>query len=200
MITGFRYARGGAQELFGVTPDLATFGKGLANGYPISALVGRRDLMALLEDLFFSFTFGGETLSLAAASAVLKKIKDEPVIETIHERGAALMEGLQRLTSSHHLDAVVSVVGHPSWTLLEFKDHTNASQWEIKTLFLQEMFYRGVITIGSHFPTYALSHDNVQRILSVYDEVFALLHRSLLAGSVGRELVVESLQPLFKVR
>lgn len=61
-ITGFRYANGGAQQLFGVTPDLATFGKGLANGYPVSAVAGRADVMQLMEEIFFSFTFGGETL------------------------------------------------------------------------------------------------------------------------------------------
>jgi glutamate-1-semialdehyde 2,1-aminomutase len=68
-ITGFRYANGGAQQLFGVTPDLATFGKGLANGYPVSAVAGRREIMKLMEEIFFSFTFGGEALSLAAARA-----------------------------------------------------------------------------------------------------------------------------------
>ncbi len=66
-ITGFRYATGGAQQEFGVTPDLATFGKGIANGYPLSALVGKSEYMKVVEDIFFSGTFGGETLSLAAA-------------------------------------------------------------------------------------------------------------------------------------
>ena len=71
-ITGFRYANGGAQALFGVTPDLATFGKGLANGYPVSAVAGRADVMKQMEEIFFSFTFGGEALSLAAAKATLE--------------------------------------------------------------------------------------------------------------------------------
>ncbi len=68
-ITGFRLAIGGAQELFGVTPDLACFGKGLANGYPLSAVAGRDDVMREFEEVFFSFTMGGERLSLAAAVA-----------------------------------------------------------------------------------------------------------------------------------
>ena len=68
-VTGFRVSYGGAQELFGVTPDLATFGKGLANGYPLSALVGKEEYMVVMKDIFFSGTFGGETLSLAAAKA-----------------------------------------------------------------------------------------------------------------------------------
>ena len=77
-ITGFRYSNSGAQGLFGVTPDLATFGKGLANGFPISAVAGPREIMCLMEEIFFSFTFGGETLSLAAAKATLLKLRREP--------------------------------------------------------------------------------------------------------------------------
>ena len=86
-ITGFRYGNGGAQALFGVTPDLATFGKGLANGYPVSAVAGRRDVMMLMEEIFFSFTFGGEALSLAAARATLCRLRDEPVCERIAAKG-----------------------------------------------------------------------------------------------------------------
>ena len=67
VITGFRFANGGAQEFFGVTPDLTALGKGIANGYPLSAVAGRGDVMKLMEEIFFSFTMGGETLSLAAA-------------------------------------------------------------------------------------------------------------------------------------
>jgi glutamate-1-semialdehyde 2,1-aminomutase/spore coat polysaccharide biosynthesis protein SpsF len=60
IVTGFRYAAGGAQEYFGVTPDLAAFGKAMGNGMPIAAVVGRADLMSQMEEIFFSSTFGGE--------------------------------------------------------------------------------------------------------------------------------------------
>ena len=75
-ITGFRFSKGGAQQQFGVTPDLSTFGKGLANGYPLSAVVGKKEIMSEMKEIFFSGTFGGELLSLAAAKVVLKKHKD----------------------------------------------------------------------------------------------------------------------------
>ena len=79
-ITGFRFANGGAQELFGVTPDLTTLGKGIANGFPLSAVCGRRDVMMEMEEVFFSFTMGGEAMSLAAAKATIAKLLREPVI------------------------------------------------------------------------------------------------------------------------
>ncbi|MEZ5791965.1 MAG: aminotransferase class III-fold pyridoxal phosphate-dependent enzyme [Nitratireductor sp.] len=72
---------GGAQELFGVTPDLACFGKGLANGYPLAVVAGRSDIMAEFEEVFFSFTMGGETLSLAAAKASMTKFRDHKIAE-----------------------------------------------------------------------------------------------------------------------
>ena len=77
IITGFRWSIGGAQARYGVTPDLACFGKAMGNGMPISAVVGRADIMRLMEDIFYSGTFGGETLSLAAAIATIDKIERE---------------------------------------------------------------------------------------------------------------------------
>ena len=70
-ITGFRFSEGGAQELFNVIPDISTFGKGIANGFPLSVISGKREIMMEMEEIFFSRTFGGELLSLAAAKSVL---------------------------------------------------------------------------------------------------------------------------------
>ncbi|WP_257982393.1 aminotransferase class III-fold pyridoxal phosphate-dependent enzyme, partial [Aeromonas salmonicida] len=82
---------GGAQTLFGVTPDLAAFGKGMANGFPISAVVGRRQYMGRMEDIFFSGTFGGDAIALAAANAVIKKMRRLDVPARLAERGQQLL-------------------------------------------------------------------------------------------------------------
>ena len=92
IITGFRLAPGGAQERYGVSADLAAFGKALGNGMPISALAGRAELMDRLEDVFFSGTHGGETLSLAAARAVLDTL-DAPAYERPLREGRAAAGG-----------------------------------------------------------------------------------------------------------
>src|SRR5690606_14072796 len=80
VVTGFRIAAGGAQQYFGVTPDLACVGKAMGNGFPISAIVGRKEIMRLFDEVFFSFTFGGEAASLAAAKATIEEIRDRNVI------------------------------------------------------------------------------------------------------------------------
>ncbi len=199
-ITGFRFARGGAQELFGITPDLATFGKGLANGYPLSAVAGRADVMALMEEIFFSFTMGGEALSLAAAATVLDKIAHEPVIETLHDVGARLKAGVATRIEAHGLAEVLAITGHPSWTFLHLRGAEGVTPFELKTLFLQEVFARGILTLGTHNMSYAHNADDVEALLATYDEVFPILRRAVEARSVSPFLKGPTLEPLFAVR
>ncbi|MBK9446916.1 MAG: aminotransferase class III-fold pyridoxal phosphate-dependent enzyme [Betaproteobacteria bacterium] len=199
-ITGFRYHIGGAQACFGVTPDLATFGKGIANGYPLSALVGRAEYMKIVEDIFFSGTFGGETLSLAAAKAVLQKLAAEPVIETLKVRGQQIIDGVTAILAKTGLSKQIGVSGHPSWSFLQFRDSAPYSVWQIKTLFIQEVFKRGIYTLGTHNLSYAHGEADVARLLECYDEVFALIADSLARQDLELRLECEPLVPLFKVR
>lgn len=200
-ITGFRYANGGAQELFGVTPDLATFGKGVANGYPLSVVAGRGDIMRLMEEIFFSFTFGGETLSLAAASATLDKLRREPVTATLRQRGEVLLTGVRRLIERHGLDGVLSASGDATWSFLLVHDTPRYTQYELKTLLLQELFARGILSIGTHNLSYAISDEDISHLLDVYNQIFGLIARMLVDNApLGRYLNCEPLAPLFRVR
>jgi len=199
-ITGFRFANGGAQELFGVTPDLATFGKGLANGYPVSAVAGRRDVMKLMEEIFFSFTFGGEALSLAAAKATLTKLRREPVLQTVRARGQAIVQGTRQILEEAGLGDVFSVSGDPSWSFLNIRDARGASAFEIKTLWMQEILQRGILSVGTHNVSYAHSEADVERLLTVYRDVLPMIGRALDAGTLKQALRCDALVPLFKVR
>ncbi len=199
-ITGFRFAKGGAQEWFGVVPDLATFGKGIANGYPLSAVAGKAKYMKLMEEIFFSFTFGGETLSLAAASATLSKLHREPVIETIARQGKKVIDGVNGIIHELSLSPFLSISGHPSWSFLQFKDSGGYSVWQLKTLFLQEVFERGILTLGSHNMSYSHSDADIDRLLTVYREVFSILQNAIETKSLEKKLRCEVLTPLFKVR
>jgi len=199
-ITGFRFANGGAQEVFGVTPDLATYGKGLANGYPLSAIAGRAEIMRLMEEIFFSFTMGGETLSLAAAKATLDKLKREPVLKTIAARGQTVVEGAAAIVAEHRLGDFLSLGGRPCWSFVLIKDTPDYSAYEIRTLFLQEMLARGVLTLGSHNMSYAHTEADVARLLSAYREVMPILGDAVRNRALKQLLRCEPLQPLFKVR
>ena len=200
VVTGFRFAPGGAQELFDVTPDLATLGKGLANGFPLSAVVGRADLMRLMEEVFFSFTMGGETLSLAAAIATMDKVREHGVPARLAKLGKLVLSGLESMIVKHELRDVVSVAGHPSWSFLVLSDFGGYSSFEIKTLFLQEMFARGILTTGSHNVTFSHSEADIAQLLEVYDEVLPLLSSAIKERRLREALGCQPLQPLFKVR
>jgi glutamate-1-semialdehyde 2,1-aminomutase len=199
-ITGFRYAKGGAQEYFGVTPDLASFGKGIANGHPLSAVTGKREIMALMEDIFFSFTFGGETLSLAAGLATMKKIQTHPVIETLKVRGQKLIAGIQEAIARYDVGHIFSLSGHPAWSFLLIQDVAPYSQWQIKTLCLQEMFARGILTLGTHNLSYAHDDTDIEKLLQVYNEIFPFLRSAIANYTLEKDLQCEPLEPLFKVR
>jgi glutamate-1-semialdehyde 2,1-aminomutase len=199
-VTGFRFHLGGAQLSFGITPDLATFGKGMANGYPISAIVGKKEIMKMMEEIFFSFTFGGETLSLAAALATMHKMESEPVIETLYSQGSKVIEGVRELIRIHELESVLAVGGSPVWSFLMIKDTLEYSSWVTKTFYLQEMLARGILTVGSHNMSYSHSDQDIAQLLTAYDEVLSEMRRALTERNLESKLRCRPLEPLFKIR
>jgi glutamate-1-semialdehyde 2,1-aminomutase len=200
VVTGFRFKEGSSQARFGVTPDLCALGKGMANGFPISVVAGRDEVMRLMEEVFFSFTMGGETISLAAADAVLTKIKTHKTLDTIATNGTRLLEGFRARIAKHGLSDVIACNGDPSWSVISIKDLPGLSQWELKTLWIQETARRGVLNIGIHFIGASHTAAVIDEALAVYDEVLGVLKQAVDAGSVNGMLECEPLKPLFRVR
>jgi glutamate-1-semialdehyde 2,1-aminomutase len=200
VITGFRLAPGGAQEYFGVTPDLASFGKAMGNGMPISAIAGRADVMEEMNHIFFSGTFGGEALSLAAAIAVIDKIQREPVIETLWKTGEALRAGVEALIAEHALEQVVALKGLAPWVLLDFLPQPQASREAIKTLFVTQMARYGVLILGSHNVCYAHNAADTAQVLYAYDGMLKHLAAELARGDLESRLPCPPLYPAFSVR
>lgn len=199
-ITGFRYSKGGAQELFDVTPDISTFGKGMANGFPISAVAGSREVMMEMEEIFFSSTFGGELLSLTAAKVVLQRHLSEDVTGKLSSIGQKLSDSTEGIIADSGLAEIVRVSGHPTWKFLNWVASTNYSADEIKTYFMQEVFKRGLLVIGTHNVSLAHTSKILARITDIYSEVFGELSRSIYTNSLRDKLTVEPLKPLFKLR
>ncbi|MES9905366.1 MAG: aminotransferase class III-fold pyridoxal phosphate-dependent enzyme [Sedimenticola sp.] len=200
VITGFRYAPGGAQELFGVTPDLASFGKAMGNGMPISAVVGRAEIMHEMKEIFFSSTFGGEALSLAAAIAVVDKIKREPVIDRLWSTGQKLANGVQEQLSRFELDEYISLAGKAPWMLLQFKDHPNADKDVLKTLLLREMIGNDVLLNGSHNVCFAHNDTDVAIVVNAYKEALSVIAEEVKIVGVEDRLDIPIIRPVFSVR
>ncbi len=200
VITGFRFSLGGAQKLFGVTPDLAAFGKSMANGMPISALVGKRKYMEKVADIFYSFTQGGELLSIAAAIATIKGIERRKVIPYLWKLGGILQKSTNALIKQHGLQGTVEVKGKPVWQVFSIHEANGFSDLEIKSYIQQELLQRGFLWFGSHNMSFAHTNADIKNLLTAYDEIFARL-RSLLAGKQLRSVLKgKPITNIFKVR
>jgi glutamate-1-semialdehyde 2,1-aminomutase len=200
IVTGFRFSEGGAQEVFGVKPDLTTLGKGIANGYPLSAIVGCKEIMKEMTEVFFSGTFGGELISLAAANAVLNMHIAKKVVPKIIEHGSNIASITNEIIKSHNLSNTLELKGHDSWKILSWASTENYSSDQIRTLFLQEMFKHGVLVTGSHNVSTALTRSNIEIIWQAYDKTLETISNAILNNDLEKKLKTKPLVPLFKVR
>ena len=188
MITGFRYHLGGAQALYGVVPDLSAFGKALGNGFAVSALVGKRELMELgglrhgSERVFLlSTTHGAETHALAAAIAVMRTYRREPVIETLHARGTQLREGIERVAAEHGLAGHVPLFGPPCNLVFGARDPDGEPSQAYRTLLMQELIRRGVLG-PSLVVSYSHTERDVEETVAAFDGAMTVYSRALEDG------------------
>jgi len=197
MWTGFRMALGGAQEYFGITPDLATYSKAIANGMPISVLTGKRKIMDLIEnDIFFFTTFGGEALSLAAAKATMQELKDKNVPAYLNEKGALLKNGYNEVASKLNMN-YTKATGYNWRSLITFDEKAGDPLLQ-KSLVQQEMIKRGVLWSGFHNMSYSHKDDDINYTLSVYEEVLPILKKAVEQNNIKELLKGEPVQPVFR--
>ena len=199
-ITGFRFSEGGAQELFKVIPDLSTFGKGIANGFPLSVVVGKREIMMEMEEIFFSGTFGGELLSLAAAKTVLELHLRNKVVPKLREIGQELQNRTNLAISETNTTNLLSLSGHPTWAFLNWTGSEAYSSEFLKTYFMQEMFQQGVLILGTHNVNLAHSIKELNQIEASYLAVLSSISEGIKRDNLRPRLRVTPLSPLFKVR
>lgn len=152
MITGMRWSSGGAQSVYGVTPDLSTWGKALGNGFSVSALAGSRDLMELgglntdaSRVFLLSTTHGGETTGLAAYVAVADDYAERDVVGIMESQGTKLKKHLTEAIAAAGMTDHVSILGRPSALVFGTKDHEGKPSQAFRTLFIQELLRNGVL-------------------------------------------------------
>jgi glutamate-1-semialdehyde aminotransferase len=187
IVSGFRWAVGGAQEHFGVVPDLATFGKGMANGLPLSAVVGRAELMREFEDIFVSSTFGGDTLALAACLATLDEYASRPVIDHLWRMGRRFQDGFR--AAATRLGVPARSIGYPVHPKIVIDHPSPQAQRLLMSLFLQETARRGVIF---HFAGFNISYSHaeadVDQSLQACEEALSLVGAALGDGRIAERL------------
>jgi glutamate-1-semialdehyde 2,1-aminomutase len=194
MITGFRWHNGGAQKYYDVAADLCCFGKGLGNGFSVSALAGKREFMRLggLDHdqprvFLLSTTHGAETHALAATIATMRVYQTEPVIEHLNQQGIRLKTKAEEVICQHGLANFVKIIGKPCCLLYSTLDQDGAPSQAFRSLFLQETIRRGVL-MPSLVVSYSHTEEDIDRTVAAIDDALTVYRRALEDG-VERYLV-----------
>jgi glutamate-1-semialdehyde 2,1-aminomutase len=179
--TGFRFARGGAAEYFGITPDLGTFAKAMGNGYPAAAFGGSREVMSVLPDkVSHGGTYAGNRVAAAAAVKTLEIIRDTNALETIHATGRRVQDGLKEVLNPTGIPYLFT--GHPSMFGIMFTDEipTEYRDWAKSDHELYDAVALGMLARGampepdSREPWFMCeAHaqgDTVDQIVTIFEE------------------------------
>ena len=203
MITGFRWHNGGAQAYHGIRPDLSTFGKALGNGFSVSALAGRRELMRLggsdhdRERVFLlSTTHGAETHGLAAAIATMKIYQSQPVVQTLWDRGRRLAKGLRAAAAQAGVSEQVPILGQPCCLVFGSRDEKGQPSQPFRTLLMQEILRRGILAT-SLVVNYSHGEADIDRTIAAFAEAFQVYRRALDEG-LAKYLAGRPVQPAIR--
>ncbi|MGW5190182.1 glutamate-1-semialdehyde 2,1-aminomutase [Kribbella sp. NPDC004138] len=204
MITGFRFSAAGAQGLYGVTPDLSTFGKALGNGFAVSALAGKREYMERggLRDshervFLLSTTHGAESHALAAAIAVTEVYAEEDIAARLHERGERLARGVREVAAAAGVQEHVVVRGRASNLVFATLDEDRQPSQIYRTLFLRELITGGVIG-PSFVVSSALTDADIDRTVEVVAKACTVYRQALDAQDVNAFLGGRPVRPVFR--
>jgi glutamate-1-semialdehyde aminotransferase len=170
----------------------------MSNGFTLSAIVGKREFMKELEEVFFSMTYGGETVSLRAAIETINELRDRSVIDYIWKIGRALRDGINQMIQEIGLEAELS--GNPPRSNFTFYDHNGKPSLLIKSLFLQETVKRGVLFGGPVFVTYSHTQEDIQKTIVACEAAFKLIKKAVQADAIETYLEGQPVREVFRKR
>jgi glutamate-1-semialdehyde 2,1-aminomutase len=188
MIMGFRLHTGGGQCYYDITPDMSTWGKALANGFALSALAGKREILDLggirhnKERVFLlSTTHGAETHALAAAIATMQVYATEPVIEHLDRQGKRLAAGVNQVVDEYGLSGYVYTAGKPCALVFGTRDRDKKDSQMFRALFMQEMIKRGVFG-PSFIVSYSHTDEDIDRTIEAVAGALGVYRQALENG------------------
>lgn len=204
MITGFRWAYGGGQALYGVEPDLSTFGKALGNGFAISALAGRKNIMRLggmdhaQERVFLlSTTHGAETHSMAAALAVMDLFAEDDLVGHLESIGERLTAGVRMVVAEAGMQEHITLHGRPSNIVFATLDQEGEPSQIYRTLFMRELLMAGVLA-PSFVPSIALTDDDIRHTVEAVGRAALTYRKAMEAGDPSSWLGGRPVKPVFR--
>jgi len=205
-VSGFRVSKSGAQGYFGVTPDLSTFGKAMGNGYPLSALTGRRDLMELggirhpEERVFLmSSTYGAERTGLLAGLATIGVLSRKPVIQRIWEVGSQIQSNIEMIVNELQLNEFIRIGGLPCSPNLSFARSDGTADLVLKTIFMEQLISRGHFVSSNLFsPAYSHSNSQVTSLVRAAHGALTTVQKAANASEPSDFLLGRPILPVFR--
>lgn len=180
VVSGFRYAIGGGSELYGVNPDLASFGKGCANGMPISFIAGKKEIIKLIEQgVFISTTFGGDALSMAGALATVKEMQEKDVIGHAWKLGQIMLDGLKELIKKHGVEQAVSVSGLAPHCGVAFEGVGSLNYLDINSIYSKVMLENGILCVAINNISFSHTEEDIKKYLDAADKAFAEIKKAI---------------------
>lgn len=199
VVSGFHYALGGAQEMFKVSPDLVAFGKGMANGYPISAVAGKRELLEQIgQGVFVSTTFGGDSISMAASLATVKILEQPGFYDHIANIGTILRNGIQERIDKYDLNEVLAVCGMPHHCGVVFEGYGSLDYLDVQSIYSQTILQHGIFQFAIYFLNAHHTEKEAKIYLDATDEAFSLIRKAVDKDSLEGILIGGKVDPVFK--
>jgi len=199
VVTGFRLDIGGYQSVCGVIPSLSCFGKAMANGMPLAAVVGCKDIMKLFEThLFVSGTFGGETASIAASCKTIEVLIRDKGLDRIRDYGTTLCDKFRDLISQYQMDDYIKILGLPQRSILSFQNNGDLSLEAQKTFFMQECIKENLLYFCSHVPSTSHGENELSFTLGVFEKALFKFADAIKKGNLLDCLEAEIIEPVFR--
>jgi len=187
VLTGFRLANGGGQEFLNVEADLVAFGKAIGNGMPLAAITGKEEYMKKFNDVFYSTTYGGESLSLAAGIAVIDELMEKNVVKHCWKIGQTIKDGVNKL--GKEIGVNVKWNGLPVRGAIEFKEEKGFSKNLIHSVFLQECIRSGTLFgPGESLICFSHNDNDVKQTLNSIELAFNKIHDGITHNNLNHQL------------
>ncbi len=176
---GFRFNIGGSHLKLGVNPDIAVFAKGISNGFPMGAVIGKKEVMQAAQGSFISSTYWTERIGPVSAIATITKMIKENVPEYLEKTGSEIKNGLTEMAEKHNIE--LHIEGFPAMLHIDF-DCANSQA--VRTLYTQEMLKKGILASGGIYVSFAFKEEHIKEFLRATDEVFPILSRAIQENKV----------------
>lgn len=187
VLTGFRLANGGGQELLKIDADLAAFGKAIGNGMPLGAITGKEEYMKEFNDVFYSTTYAGEALSLAAGNAVVDEYLNKPVIKHCWKMGQLLKDNFNKISSELKLNAKWN--GLPVRGSIEFLNEKGNDKNSLKSLFLQECIKNNILFgQGEALLSYSHKIKDIKSTITTFEKALQTVSDAIQKNNVSEKL------------